>query len=376
MQLVHDDDQVISAAAIHYVGQHRIWALSDDLDHLLQHRAAADLYVFEAASWVLASRRHGDRRRSLWMEPLPVVELVDRLRNVPCFRYVFVDEVCRIIDAGRQVGYERGRTLVQSGVAADRVQFLIEGSVRVLGSGLEPCEVVAPAAFGVEALLEGRPGSMTIEAVERAVCLEVGGAEFLAMLADSAVLARGVFRVLIEQAGRIEWAQAPQAARPAAPAGAPLQPIEKVFMLRAHPLLGRATVEQCLEIVAITREVPLAAGVVLFNEQTRAAVYLIVSGEIRLESDGQPTVVAGRGHTIGVAESLSGAPAGWRATVTADGQALYLDPDELFDVLTDHVDLLRSIFSGVLTSRAPFGGEPATTVLLTTRRGPELVVPT
>ena len=71
-QLVHDDDQVIAAAAIQLVEQRQMWTLSDDLEHALAHRDPHDWYVFEAASWALAAKRMpAERRRSLWLEPLP-----------------------------------------------------------------------------------------------------------------------------------------------------------------------------------------------------------------------------------------------------------------------------------------------------------------
>jgi hypothetical protein len=60
---------------------------------------------------------------------------------------------------------------------------------------------------------------------------------------------------------------------------------------------------------------------------------------------------ANSGCTIGLSETLAGVPLGRRATVTRAGQALRIDRDELFDVLTDHVDLLQGLFSGVLSAQ-------------------------
>jgi hypothetical protein len=102
--------------------------------------------------------------------------------------------------------------------------------------------------------------------------------------------------------------------------------------------------------VAITREVPLAMGRALFAETDPPAVYHILTGEVRLEGDRADPVVAGPGCTIGLSETLAGVPLGRRSTVTLAGQALRIDRDELFDVLTDHVDLLQGLFSGVLTA--------------------------
>ena len=56
-QLVHDDDQIIAAAAIQLVEQRQMWTLADDLEHALAHRDPHDWYVFEAASWALAAQR-------------------------------------------------------------------------------------------------------------------------------------------------------------------------------------------------------------------------------------------------------------------------------------------------------------------------------
>ena len=71
------------------------------------HRDARDWYVFEAASWALAAHRvEADRRRTLWQEPLPAVELADRLRKLPIFHFTSVDELFRIASLGRQVRFD------------------------------------------------------------------------------------------------------------------------------------------------------------------------------------------------------------------------------------------------------------------------------
>ena len=86
-QLVHDPDQIIAATAIHFVESRAAWTLAGDLEYALEHRDVKDWYVFEAASWALAAQRMAaDERRSRWMEPLPAVELADRLRRMPAVR--------------------------------------------------------------------------------------------------------------------------------------------------------------------------------------------------------------------------------------------------------------------------------------------------
>ena len=130
-QLVHDADQIVAATAIHFVESRGVWALADDLEYALEHRDAKDWYVFEAASWALAAQRMAvDERRTRWMEPLPAVELADRLRRMALFDYVSVDELFRFADAGRQVRHEHGRVLYTQGATPDDLQFLLDGAVQ------------------------------------------------------------------------------------------------------------------------------------------------------------------------------------------------------------------------------------------------------
>ena len=86
LQLINDDDPVTAAAAIDVVREQKMWSLADDVEHVLAHRDVKDWYVFEAASWTLAERRMpAERRRELWLEPLPAAELAGRLRRLPLF---------------------------------------------------------------------------------------------------------------------------------------------------------------------------------------------------------------------------------------------------------------------------------------------------
>ena len=153
-QLIHDDDQVIAASAIHLAAERGIWQLAGDIEHALAHRDARDWYVFEAASWALAaSRMPADERRARWLEPLPTVELASRLRRVPLFDYVSVDELFRFAGTARQVRYDRGRTVYHAGLEPDTLQFLIDGEVRFE----DGARMVAPGPLAFEEMLEGRP---------------------------------------------------------------------------------------------------------------------------------------------------------------------------------------------------------------------------
>ena len=117
LQLINDDDQVVAAAAIDLVAAEKLWTLADDIEHVLAHRDVRDWYVFEAASWALAERRMpAERRRELWLEPLPAAEMAGRLRTLPLFASVSVDELFRMAGSGRQVRHQPGTVLLQEGI--------------------------------------------------------------------------------------------------------------------------------------------------------------------------------------------------------------------------------------------------------------------
>ena len=97
---------------------------------MLAHRDARDWYVFEAASWALAERRMpAERRRELWLEPLPAAELAGRLRGLPLFASVSVDELFRIAGASRQVRHQPGTTLLLEGIVPETIHILLDGRV-------------------------------------------------------------------------------------------------------------------------------------------------------------------------------------------------------------------------------------------------------
>ena len=194
LELINDDDQVIAAAAIDVVRQQQLWTLAPDVEHVLAHRDVRDWYVFEEASWALAEQRMpAERRRELWLEPLPAAVLADRLRELALFRSVSVDELFRIASAARQVRHDPGTTLMTEGTAADAVHLLLDGRVTASSAQATPAVIDAPAALGFAEALEGAPLKRTIRTAGVAVTLAMTTDELRTLLADNAELVRGLF---------------------------------------------------------------------------------------------------------------------------------------------------------------------------------------
>jgi CRP-like cAMP-binding protein len=302
-----------------------------------------------------------DERRNRWKEPLPAVELSDRMRRMPLFDFVSVDELFRVAAAGRQIRHDHGRVLYEAGTAAEDLQLLLDGKVTrteaaLHGGTSQTIEAPAPLAF--EEVIEGAPVAATIRAVDHAICLSHTNEQFLSLLSENVELAQGLFRTALETDTGAPWrsvvrgvlAQPPTAGH----VTGGLQVVDKILLISEMPVFSRASAEDLAALAAIAREVPLTAGETLFKAGDPPALYVVLAGELALEPEtpGEPQT-AGPGDTVGVYETLGGAETtGWRGHVTKAGVALRVEREPLFDLLTDRIELLQGLFSALLRRSA------------------------
>ena len=345
-QLIHDEDQLLSAAAIQRVEEKGLWGLADDLEHVLAHRDARDLHAFEAASWALAARRISpEARRTRWREALPAVEVAHRLLQVPLLRFAPVEALFRIASAGRTVRPEPGHVLGHEGASPAEVQLLLEGAVVTRKDPLPPRQRAAPFAMGLEEVLCGGRHRETTRSGEGAVCLVVGAQAFLALVAEDGELLRALLRGALADArgeARVLRSRLPSP-RAAGPAS---RTLEQIRLLEGSPLFAKATPDQLLRLAQIAREEPLALGGVLVEESDPAAIHVLEDGEVSVEPAGGPPLSARVGDTIGVLETLAGTPA-CPARVTAPGRALRIEADALLEVLAEDTSLLQGVFAAL-----------------------------
>ncbi|MDQ3441301.1 MAG: cyclic nucleotide-binding domain-containing protein [Planctomycetota bacterium] len=350
-QLIHDEDQVIAAAAIQLVEQREMWTLADDLEHALTHRDPHDWYVFEAASWALAAQRMPvERRRALWLEPLPAVELAHRLRVVPLFAFASVDELFRIAMLGRQIRHEAGRVMYEAGRPVESLQCLLDGRVSAARPDGEATSIEAPAVLGFEGVIEGSPARKNVRAVDTSITLSLTTEEFLSLLSENVEIAQGIFRLLIERRG--QWHTVLHGAigtglQRKIEAG-PLQPVDTILLLQSSPLLGRATATQLVGLAGAARPIALKKGVDPLTG-TEPSIVVVLSGSVRIEREGGLAAeTAGPGDVVGMYETLGGVTLSARAEVEAEGKGLRFLKSDVLDLLADDIGLLRGIFSALL----------------------------
>ena len=361
LQLINDEDQVVAAAAIDEVRQQKLWTLAEDVEHVLAYRDARDWYVFEAASWALAERRMpAERRRELWLEPLPAAELAGRLRGLPLFASVSVDELFRIAGASRQVRHQPGTSLLLEGIVPETIHILLDGRVTATSAScdVEPYIVESAAALGFVHALQGRPIRRSMRTMESAVTLAITADELRTLLADNTDLVRGLFSTLAERvdAATVSNLQSTGAAGELEQLAAQgLLPIEKVLALQRVPVFSRIAVEEMKPLGDIAQTVPMTMGSALFAESAPLALWLILSGEVSVEDVEGRQLTARAGDIIGSLSMLSGQPVGRSASVLRSGIALRIDRDDLFDLLGQRPELMRQLFEGMFAVAA----EPA-----------------
>ncbi|MCC7123486.1 MAG: MFS transporter [Acidobacteria bacterium] len=366
-QLVHDDNQVVAAAAVLLIGDHKLWSLTGDLEHVLAHRHARDLHVFEAASWALAaSRMASEQRRRLWQEPLPVVVLADRLRRLPIFDFTSIDELFRIVSLGRQVRHDAGRAIYERGVNADRLQFLLDGRVALSFADGTTVEAAAPVPLAFDEIIEGRPMRAGVRAVDTSIALSIPTEDFLSLLAENVEMAEGIMRWLIDSRPSLQRLVVlhgdlgPELQRKVA---AGLAPVDRTLLLQTSPLLARASGAQLLRLAACARPVALKAGVDPTIGFGDASMLVVLTGTVTFTPAAGDPVVADAGDVIGMTQVLSGKPLPGTMRAASDGTALRFTHGDVFDVLSDDTALLQAVFAGLrgdasLPAPSPVFGVP------------------
>jgi CRP-like cAMP-binding protein len=360
LQLINDDDQVISACAIDLVRQLKMWTLAPDIEHVLAHRDVRDWFVFETASWALAEQRMpAERRRELWLEPLPAAVLASELRQLPLFASVSVDELFRIATAARQVRHEPGTTLLVERSVPEMIHVLLDGRVTVTGDGRQPETLGAPASFGFMEVLQSKPMRRTVRAGGVAVTLALTAEELRTQLAYNPELVRGLFATIATRAYKAGMQQifptgAARELQQLSESG--LLAVEKVLAIERVPIFKYLSAEEVRNLATITRTVEMTDGMRLFKATDRPATWLIMSGEVQLEADEtHRAAVARGGDAIGSFGALAGPAIGQNATVAKAGLALHIDRDDLFEMLGDRPEMLKQLFTGILEAPGQAG---------------------
>ena len=130
-----------------------------------------------------------------------------------------------------------------------------------------------------------------------------------------------------------------------------LDVLERALALRAAPLFAPLDGEELLPIAELCSELSLDAGGELFAQgELGESLYVLVSGRVSVERDGHRLAELKTGDCVGELAALDLDPRSATVTALEDCDFIRLERDDLFDLLSDHPELVRAL-AGVLVAR-------------------------
>ncbi len=123
-----------------------------------------------------------------------------------------------------------------------------------------------------------------------------------------------------------------------------LTAVERVLILKGADLLRDVGPRQLLRLADVAHEVEISKGDCIYREDDPAdALYMLVEGRVRLETNGRATSEVGPGEAFGTWALVDDSARGHRAECLEDGLALALHRDEFYDVAAGDLTLLQHV---------------------------------
>ena len=128
-----------------------------------------------------------------------------------------------------------------------------------------------------------------------------------------------------------------------------LSVVEKALKLRNVDVLARVSSEELAYIANIAEEIELAPDTPIYRHgDAPDALYVVVSGTIRLYQDSDEIGLLGAGEAFGSWALFDEAPRVASAAAAGPATVLKVDRDEFLELLGDRVELARAIFRAMV----------------------------
>ena len=121
--------------------------------------------------------------------------------------------------------------------------------------------------------------------------------------------------------------------------------VEKVIFLKSVDIFEHATIEQLGRIAGLTEEVHFKPGEIIFEEgQPGDAFYLLLSGQVFIEKNGNPLREMKEKEAFGTLEVLDFHPRAVTAKAVDQVRALKLNGQEFHDLLSLDIEMVEAVF--------------------------------
>ena len=123
-----------------------------------------------------------------------------------------------------------------------------------------------------------------------------------------------------------------------------LTPVERVLILKGADLLKDVGPRHLLGLADVAREIEIARGDTLYEEDDPAdALYMVVEGRVRLSTGDRTTSEVGPGEAFGTWALVDDSRRGQRAECIEDGLALALRREDFYDRAAADLTLLQEV---------------------------------
>jgi CRP-like cAMP-binding protein len=128
-----------------------------------------------------------------------------------------------------------------------------------------------------------------------------------------------------------------------------LTPIDKVLSLQSVDVFRHATTEMLAYIGSIATELRMKKKEVVFlKDQLADAMYVVVSGRVRLEKEGKEVLTLGAGQSFGTWALFDDQPRLMTAVLLEDAHLLKIRKEDFYDLLADHDEITPVIFKALV----------------------------
>jgi AAA family ATP:ADP antiporter len=133
--------------------------------------------------------------------------------------------------------------------------------------------------------------------------------------------------------------------------------IEKALKLQKVDVLQHASTEDLAHIAQIAQELSVEAGGPLYREgDAPDALFVVVSGKVRLHRDEIDIALLGEGEAFGSWALVDEAPRVASATVLEDATLLRVGREEFVELLADRVDIVQAVFRAMVARLRELAG--------------------
>jgi CRP/FNR family transcriptional regulator/CRP/FNR family cyclic AMP-dependent transcriptional regulator len=130
--------------------------------------------------------------------------LVGMLEKVPLFTGLEKNELYEIADAGREVDFESGKTILRQGEPGLSFLLVLRGKVEVRLKGKAVATTGPGGFFGEMTVFDDKPRSADVVALEPTKCFGITNWSFIPVLKGNPTIAIGIIRELVRRLRQLE----------------------------------------------------------------------------------------------------------------------------------------------------------------------------